>query len=233
MLNLGRKEQIILIVLAGIILFGGGYKLAERKLTEKPIITKSQLGYDDALVENNEEIEGQEDNAEEKEKSSAKTQEKSGIIVVHVTGAVLNPGIFELPEGSRVNDALTKAVLKDDAYTDGLNLAQVLHDEDQIIVPDANQAKAQTEANSPFGIKNAANSVSSSTTSVSSTTGKVNINTADQNTLENLPGIGPSYAQKIIEYRQQKGSFKSPEELKNVSGIGEKRYEALKDLITI
>jgi len=147
-------------------------------------------------------------------------------IVVHVAGAVKNPGVYTLEEGKRVKDAIEVAGgALPEADLLRLNLAQKIHDEDKLYVPKIGETPEQLEqANESYG----------ATVGISSKSdGKVNINTADETELIQLPGIGPATAQKIIDYRTTNGFFKSIEDIKKVSGIGDKKFEQLKDKIRV
>lgn len=148
-------------------------------------------------------------------------------VVVFVSGCVQEPGVYSLPEGSRVQDAINLAQgFSEDASTDALNLARVLQDGEQIDVP------SQEEVDSgAAGAQGSAEGAASQDTSQGS--GLVNINSASLSELESLPGIGSVTAQKIIDDREAQGPFSSKEDLKRVSGIGDKKYEALEDLITV
>jgi len=157
----------------------------------------------------------------------ATQDETTGVIatiVVHIEGQVASPGVYELNEGARVNDLIQLAGgLTEDANRK-LNLAQKLHDEAFIYVYAIDEAPASSLTNQSLvtfqtGVTSAGNSL-------------VNINTADLKTLETLPGIGPSLAQRIIDYREQHGPFKALVDLKKVSGIGDKRFEDLESKIT-
>jgi competence protein ComEA len=149
-----------------------------------------------------------------------KPNEDLATVVVDVAGQVANPGVFEFSEGKRVDDAVTKAVPLPDADLDAINLAAPLSDGQFIFVP---SLLATSEDSIPPGssIVNAPG------------TKRVNLNLASQNELQSLPGIGPTLAQRIIDYREANGSFQNPEDIKNVTGIGEKRYEDIKELISI
>lgn len=138
-------------------------------------------------------------------------------IVIHIVGAVKNPGVYTLLEGDRVKDAIEIAGgALIDANLDGLNLAQKLQDEDKLYVP----REGETEEETINGI-------------ISQDDGKVNINKAGLEELKTLPGIGPVMAQNIIDYRENNGPFKKLEDIKNVSGIGEKKFEQIRDKISI
>ncbi|SMB92881.1 competence protein ComEA [Thermanaeromonas toyohensis ToBE] len=141
-------------------------------------------------------------------------------IKIHVAGAVERPGVYQLPTGARVNEALKLAGLLPEADPHALNLAAPLADGQQIIVPRMGE-EGKVIPSGPVG------------SGSSKLQGKVNINTAGLEELDSLPGLGPSLAQRIIEYRQQHGPFQNIEDLQNVPGIGAKRWENLKDLITV
>ena len=142
-------------------------------------------------------------------------------IAVHVSGAVAAPGVYELEEGARVADAVELAGgFLEGAAENALNLARVLNDGEQVVVPTAEEQAAQQSAVESAG-------------GTASLGGKVNINTASAEQLDTLPGVGKSTAQKIIADREANGPFSSPEDLKRVSGIGDKKYAELADLITV
>lgn len=151
------------------------------------------------------------------EASEASTEEVNSEIQVHIAGEVKKPGLYKLADGARINDAVEAAGgFTDNADKDSLNLAKVVEDGEQIVVP----AKGGGEAGA-------------GTSSSAQNNGKVNINTADLTTLQTLSGVGPSTAQKIIDYRTANGKFKSIEDLKKVSGIGDKTFEKFKDKICV
>lgn len=155
---------------------------------------------------------------------SSAAADETRTIVVHVGGSVRNPGVYELPEGSRVNDAVVAAGgLADDAQTDSVNLARTLTDGEQVIIPSKDDAEA--------AVPQATASQAPST--AQSGSGKVNINTATAEALDALPGIGASTAAKIVADREANGPFKTTDDLKRVTGIGDKKYAQLADLITV
>ena len=147
-------------------------------------------------------------------------------IVIHIAGAVKNPGVYTLEEGQRVKDAIEIAGGPlPEADLLRLNLAQKIHDEDKLYVPKIGESPEQSEQEDEL--------YGSTVGIISKNDGKVNINTANETELTTLPGIGPATAQKIIDYRTTSGPFKSIEEIKNVSGIGDKKFEQLKDKIKV
>lgn len=139
---------------------------------------------------------------------------------VYVAGAVEQPGVYALPPGSRVQDAINLAGgFLPSANVEAINLAAFLKDGEQIYIPEIGEMSLTLEARSP---------------EVGSLfTRQIDINTATQAELESLPEIGPVTAAEIIAYREQHGAFNSIEEIQNVPGIGAKTFEKIKDLITV
>ncbi len=148
-------------------------------------------------------------------------------IRVHVSGAVAHPGVVALPPGSRVEDAIQAAGgLSDQARADDLNLAALLQDGEKIYVASRpGTAPAQGNQASPLNISNRQ--------ATDAATLLININTATSEELEQLPGIGPATAAKIIAYREENGVFQAIEEIQNVSGIGPVTFEKIKPYITV
>ncbi len=146
-------------------------------------------------------------------------------VIVYITGAVPRPGIYALPEGSRVQDGIAAAggFLAEAERTD-INLAAFLIDGEELDIPFVEGGSPVL----PTPVEN--NPVLPGSGSSSEL---IDINTASSVELEALPGIGPTTAQKIIEYRQTNGAFVSIEDIINVSGIGPGLYERIKDLITV
>ncbi len=147
------------------------------------------------------------------------------IFCVHVSGSVLRPGVYELPEGSRLFEAVELAGgFSADADQEYMNLAEVLEDGKQYHIPSLEEAEAlragggtaAEEGSSPFDAD-----------------GKLDINRAGVEDFMRLNGIGESKARAIVAYREENGPFGAIEEIKNVSGIGEGTFQRLKDLITV
>lgn len=156
--------------------------------------------------------------SEDGEGEQTNDQQKASIFI-HVGGSVAKPGLYELKEGSRVKDAIDAAGgLNEEANIDSINLAEIVADGQQIIV---SSAQASAEGTTSTGATQGSSS------------GKVNINSATATELKTLDGVGDATAQKIIDYRQNQGRFSKPEDLKKVSGIGDKKYEAIKDKICV
>lgn len=153
-------------------------------------------------------------------------------IVVYVSGMVEHPGVVKVTGDSRALDAVNAAGgLLPGAELSGLNLAQRLRDGMQIHVP--GRPVVKSEGSSPqYQPAGGAVKNSSPPAGASVPATKVNINTAAAAELDQLPGVGPAMAVRIVEWRQANGPFQSGEELKKVPGIGETKYRKLKDKIT-
>ena len=158
--------------------------------------------------------------------------ENEEIVIVHVIGEVNNPGVVKLKEGSRIIDAINKAGGKtEEADLSKINLAYIVEDGTQIYIPRINENLNQISLISDGAGEGVI--INDSNEEKEEINVKVNINTASKEKLETLPGIGETTAQKIIDYREANGKFKTIEDIKNVSGIGESKYESLKDKITV
>ena len=184
------------------------------------------LNLNEMLVEENREEVNQ-------EIDEVKEKEEVGNIVVHITGAVKNKGILRLPEGSRISDAIEAAGGETkEADLDSINLAYVLEDGQKIYIP-SQEDKENNEQKQYITTESGDTTNIKENSKIEGENEKVNINTANQSELETLPGIGPSLASRIIEYREQNGKFNTIEELKNVKGIGDAKFEDLKNSATI
>ncbi len=211
MFEMERKHQLVLLIMAALILFGAGFKYAQ--------VRGDQANNNLIVTDVSASGAGETNHVDEKE---LKPQE----IMVHVAGQVQHPGVYRLTADSRVVDAVNLAGPTDASALDYLNLAAPLQDGSQIIVYGKDELGNQAlPAGSPLPKQQLAGFVDSS--------GLININTAGQAQLEELPGIGPALAQRIIDHRTKNGPFLSTEDIMAVSGIGEKRYEQLKDIITV
>lgn len=144
-------------------------------------------------------------------------------IAVDVSGAVANPGVYFLETGSRVEDAIQAAGgFLPQAFTESINLAAPLVDGSKVLVPMLKQESSSSQ-----------DSQDPQTNEPMQTVFPININTASKEMLMELPGIGETKAQAIIDYRNQNGPFTSLEQIQEVSGIGPATFEKLKELITI
>ncbi len=166
------------------------------------------------------------------EEDTSETEQKE--IVVHVTGAVKNEGIVKVKENSRINDVIEAAGgVTSNADLSNVNLAYVIEDGQKIYIPCKTEEQGLQEEEEQNIVSEGAGGnvleIDDETINVTF----VNINTASAEKLEQLPGIGSSTAAKIIEYREKYGKFKTIEDIKNVSGIGNSKYEAIKDFIYV
>lgn len=188
-----RKRLILIVALAIMIVAGSFYGYWQKYSTPDVAVSSVPTG----------------------EKSGGNS--KDGEDIVYVSGAVNKPGVFKLPAGSRVLDAVNIAGgFAPGADNAKINLAQQVNDGMHINVP------GSISPNNAAGTGSPARSGD-----------KININTADKAELDKLPGVGPAMAQRIVEYRQTNGLFKDTAEIKKVPGIGEAKFNQMKDKITI
>jgi len=175
------------------------------KFVKKEITKPKELDleiYNEEPTANMEEFEDEEDEDE--------------FIMVHISGQINFPGVIEIKKGKRLIDAVEMlGGLKKEADIDRINLAKKLEDEEKIYIPKIGEEPGET--------------VSYSTVETKSE-GKININKASKSELSTLPGIGEILADRIIQYREET-PFKTIEDIKNVSGIGDKKFESVKELI--
>ena len=207
------KEYKIIVICAGLGLALGGFFLL--KPTSQTSVKETNLQAEVAAVSK--------DSSSEKEMKKEEKEEspEQDLITVDVKGAVKSPGIYDLPVGSRVHDAVQKAGgLTDEADSKSLNLAQKVSDEALVYVPTKGEEAASQQ-------------VVSGTTPSTSKDKKVNLNKASLEELKQVKGLGGKRAQDIIDHREANGKFKSVDELKKVSGIGAKTIEKLKDYVTV
>lgn len=167
---------------------------------------------DQILIEKNEEqIENVIEAEEEPDNSEVKKEKK-----VHISGEVNKAGVYEIEDGDRLEDLVNKAGgLTEEADLDSINLSMILEDQMRIIIPNINDAN---------------NNIDPVPLTDSTSDKKININTASKEELMTLPNIGDKRADSIIEYRENK-RFDKIEDIKNVSGIGDKFFEQMEDLI--
>lgn len=208
-LNLDRQQTSVFLILISIIIVLTGI-----------LFTNNNNNTSIQLVEN-----GTEDNnnfhlSEDDKNTTEAAEEVTEMIKIYITGQVKKPGVIEVEEGSRLIDAIELAGgLLDDADMKKINLALKVQDEGMYIIPRIGE-EIDGELNQGM-------------VDTGQSGGKVNINRATAEELETLHGIGPAKAKAIIDYREKHGPFKAIDEIKNVSGIGEKTFEKLQDSITI
>lgn len=155
-------------------------------------------------------------------------------IAIHITGEVKRKGLIYLEEGARIMDAIEKAGgATQNANLDNINLAYILQDGQKVYIPNKNEKIETKEYITENSGENVVIGEQNETKNMKGASDKVNINTANQTELETLPGIGPSLAQRIIEYRETNGNFKKKEDIQQVKGIGNSKYANIKEYISI
>ena len=210
------KEYKIIVICTGLGLLVGGFFLL--KPTLQTPVKETNLQVEVAAVSKDSSTEKDVKKEEKEEKEEPVEQD---LITVDVKGAVKSPGIYDLPVGSRVNDAVQKAGgLTEQADSKSINLAQKVSDEALVYVPTKGEEVANQQTNS-------------GAPSSTSKDKKVNLNKASLEELKQVKGLGGKRAQDIIDHRESNGKFKSVDELKKVSGIGAKTIEKLKDYVTV
>jgi len=206
MFNFSNQEKITIILLLIVIIIGGGAILYKNINSEDNFTINRASG-----------------NSE----NTSAMQIEIPSVIIHLTGAVNHPGVYQLKSTDRVVDAVKIAGGETkEANLDLINLAALLKDGQKIIIPYKiyNENGEETD-------KSINDNVEIRYSSSSSLSGKININTANATILQSLPGIGPVLSERIIEHRNQNGLFGVIDDIKNVSGIAEKKFEGIKDLI--
>lgn len=166
------------------------------------------------------------------ENINAEIEEKSQIIV-HIAGEILNPGVISLDEGARIIDAINKAGgITNEADLSKVNLAYILEDAQKIYIPNVNEKEIIENMSSEI-VKSGSTQENSNTGEKLKNGEKININIATQKELQKLTGIGESIALRIINYRKENGKFNTIEDIKNVSGIGESKFNKIKNDIIV
>ena len=176
---------------------------------EEDIVVDGASGIDDEQV-------GMSDYVENAENTGTK-------MYVDISGAVVNPGVYEVGSQTRLFQVIEMAGgLTENADVNSLNRAEIVCDGQKIIVGILGEPSAAVSESS--GSQSAQSGI---------TNGKVNLNLAGSATLQTIPGIGPSKADRIIDYRNTNGRFRKIEDIMNITGIGEKTFESIKDYITV
>lgn len=207
-MELGRHEKIFLAAIVVFIVAGCGIWLWR--------VETAGAGTDDiiSLEENTEK------NANEN--APADGEKVKPEVCVHIVGAVANPGVYSLPDGSRLYELVAMAGgTAAGADSSAVNMAEVLSDGMQYRMPVMGEALPQQPAGAGGGSGQTASG------------DKIDINHADTQELDKIPGVGEATAAKIISFREKNGRFSKIEDLMEVSGIGEKKFESMKDVITV
>ena len=255
MFEFNNKKKIIIVVsIVSVILIGiisyiiissfwGGESSEDFELEELKENDLNSVGIQEN-VENSTSIEEQE-GVNLNEENSIKIRESTNLngnkkIIVHISGEVISPGVISLEEGARIVDAINMADgVTEEADLSKVNLAYVLEDAQKIYIPNINEKEEkEIVENMEDGVvisgsgMNDENNSSSGNSSKNENV-KININTANVKELQKLSGIGESIALRIVTYRKENGKFNSIEDLKNVSGIGENKFNKIKNNIFV
>lgn len=220
---------IVIAVIIFMIINLGKIKEFENKENDKMTNVESSINTDNDKSE---------ENKEQKDDNSKEQIVNGGGIFVYIDGYINNPGVYEIKENDRIKTLIDKAGGFKEGYSiKNINLAAKLSDGDKIYIPSVSEEKVSENNNNNINInssgkgqnvKNDRNNVS-----VMKNNSKININTANISELKQITGIGESTANKIIDYRENVGKFKKIEDIKEVKGIGDAKYESLKNKITI
>ena len=237
--NLNEKQKIILITV-GIILItiiGVIGFIISNKENEETIDLNSLLSEEDINnLENNNQNNVNTENSKQigTDLNEEKTNSQEDKIIVHITGEVKKTGILTLNKGARIADAIKAAGgTTSEADINEVNLAYELQDGQKIYIP--NKKDKQKNESKVYITTESGNNViiEGNTLETGGKSKKVNINNATKSELETLPGIGEAMANRIIEYREQNGKFQKIEDLKNVKGIGDAKFDKIKELVTV
>ena len=238
------KQRKIVIIIGILVIILIGWKIYDSKNFEG-------VSSDEILAS------GSKDSANGNAQNNGKVKsedEEEDMMAVHITGEVKNPGVVKVKQGSRIEDIIEAAGgLTENADITDVNLAYVVEDGMKIRIPSNDEEELSKENNgeaensgengqeqntkNEYITQDSGKGVilsEESTENMSATENLVvNINTANETELEELPGIGPSLASRIVEHRNQNGKFKTIEDIKNVSGIGDSKFEKIKSLIKV
>ncbi len=213
-MDMNIKRRTIIFVLIVVISLLGTQYLQPKKLTAIILQEQNQ----EAVIINE---------TETSENSIFEPEIQSKEIVIHVAGAVENPGVYVLYEGQRIEDAIQKAGIAENADADALNRAAILTDGQKIVVPSSAESHI---------IDQEVNTTVQNDTGIASPdhrSTKININTATQAQLMKLPGIGEVKAAAVIRYRNEHGGFQTVEQLLQVNGIGTAIYSQISDFVYV
>ncbi|MDN5316044.1 MAG: competence protein ComEA [Thermoanaerobacterium sp.] len=204
MFKLTKNQQYGIIILLAVVLFTTGYFIFEKNKNNDSNIDMSLKSTDSVLNAGN--------------TNELVNNEKPKEIKVYVTGFVKSPGVYTMKDGDRIDDAIKLAGgALEGADLSNINLAEKVKDEQMIKIPKVGEDSSST------GVIG----------DVKKADGKININKATKEELDTLPGIGEVTAQRIIDFREQHGNFQKIEDIMNVSRIGPKLFEQIKDKITV
>lgn len=228
-----KKERIIgsivgLVLLVSVGIFLNSFKEAQ-VVSEEEVLEMFKEG-ETIVIDSEDEDKNKNNIKDSKKKIEENDVAEKKNIVVEIKGEVKNPNVYTLNEGSRVNELIEKAGgLTQDANTDNINRASLVSDGQCIIIGNINDAQEEKSIMQEIqGV-----GIVGESTSIKDNNRLININTATLEEFQTLTGIGESKASAIIEYRETSGGFKAVEDIKNVSGIGEKTFEKIRDKLSV
>jgi len=222
-----KREHLFIIIIVSLIIIAGSGIIIWKTLSQNEFITAGLQDESNYISDYSK---------QEKEESTGDStideqQQEIEKIYVHITGAVKNCGVYKLKEGARVIDVLEAAGGgSKEAVLEKINLAAAVYDGDQIYIPAEGDLCKNDEE---YKIQKSVKSLSSSNNKLAENNGRININIANRSQLEELPGIGPSKAQCILDYRRKIGKFDNYQQLLSVKGIGEKTLDKIKKELSL
>lgn len=227
-LDFTRNQKLALVVIIGLILIAVSIKLARNSAS--PVYGGVTL--------NEASPSGDGVNVTTSDSDSASSNPNAGKVVFQICGCVNSPNVYSLPRGSRIVDAVKVAGgPKPGADLQSMNLAAKIEDGSRIVVPSVQSNSAGASIVQPTALTSGSQPVKSSSSSSAKLhtpgEGVVHINSADINELQRLPGVGPSTAQTILDYRARVGKFVRPEQLDDVKGIGPKKLEKMRPFVAL
>ena len=219
-----RKIIVMLFGVIGLSLFLAGCTSA--KIGTEPVMSSVLCDAGSESASCGEADEAESDHSEEL---------VSKVMVVYVCGAVAAPGVYELSIGSRVNDAVNIAGgFSEEADTTYINLAAEISDGAKLRIPTLEETESVREKGEVLpDTFNTCGNTELNVDTDSNDGGLININTASEDELKTLPGIGDSISARIVKYRQENGKFNSVEDIKKISGIKDKLFSRIKEYITV
>lgn len=216
MITLTKKQLIIAIGIVILVISVIGYYIYTQ-INIEDYQELDQISGDINALETKEKIENEEE-----------------IVIVHIAGQVKQPGIVRIKEGSRIADIIEKAGgLTEDADITNVNLAYIIEDGQKITIPSKSTTFIGTECKEYITVQNGDSIIDEEYNLKKGENAMININKATLEELQTLQGIGEATAQKIIDYRKQNGEFKQIEDIKNVPGIGDAKFENIKNNICV
>ena len=227
--KLKNNKKVLILVMIGVFVVGIiGFICLKNNKEDVVDVESFEVGRT-GDVENN-----KQDSQDNQSKNETESPSNQNQIYIHIIGEVNNQGVIILEKGQRIVDAIEKAggiTKKGDLSK--VNLAYVLSDGQKVRIPSVDDKENVEYVTQNSGNNTLIEGGSQGANNINLGGGKVNINTATQTELETLTGIGPSLAARIIEYRGQNGKFKKVEELRNVKGIGQSKYDGIKEEVVV